>query len=182
MIPLIILDRDGVINYDSPNYIKSRDEWQPIPGSLEAIVKLNKAGFKVAVATNQSGIGRGFYTFSTLLQIHQKMHEALAALGGHIDMISICPHHPDENCTCRKPKPGLIYKIAEHFNLDLSQAKILAIGDSLCDLKAAKMAGCQPILVLTGNGQSTLNGLTADLKDTQVYEDLAHAVNAICGM
>jgi D-glycero-D-manno-heptose 1,7-bisphosphate phosphatase len=179
MTSLIILDRDGVINFDSPDYIKSPEEWQPIPGSLEAIAKLNKAGFTVAVATNQSGVGRGFYTLATLELIHQKMHAALATLNGHIDMISSCMHHPDDHCECRKPKPGLMYEIARHFNIDLHQTQVLAIGDSLRDLTAAKTVGCQPILVLTGNGQKTLSALPADLAKILIYNDLAHAVNAI---
>jgi len=182
MTALIILDRDGVINVDSPDYIKSPEEWHPIPGSLEAIAKLNQAGFKVAVATNQSGLGRGYYTLSILEQIHQKMHVALAALGGHIDMITFCPHNPEDNCDCRKPKPGLIHQIASHFNIDLRNAKVFAIGDSLRDLEAAKTAGCEPVLVLTGNGQKTLNNMPASFSNTPVYEDLAQAVNAITSL
>ena len=179
MNSLIILDRDGVINFDSPDYIKSPEEWQPIPGSLEAIAKLNRLGFKVAVATNQSGVGRGYYSFSTLEEIHQKMHQALAACKGHLDLIAFCPHQPEDNCDCRKPKPGLIHNIAKHFNIILPDLRVFAIGDSLRDLEAAKAAGCQPILVLTGNGEKTLNKLPPSLSQTPVYKNLAEAVNAL---
>lgn len=179
MIPLIILDRDGVINQDSPHFIKTPEEWIPIPGSLEAITQLNRAGFKVAIATNQSGIGRGLYSLKTLDEIHQKMQDTLATLGGHIDLICFCPHHPEKECECRKPKAGLMFQIAEHFNIHLSQNNTFAIGDSLRDLQASNAAGCHSILVLTGNGKHTLNSLPAELKDTPIYPDLAHAVEAL---
>ncbi len=142
---LIILDRDGVINYDSPDYIKSPNEWIPIPRSLEAIAKLNKAGFRVAVATNQSGIGRGYYTEETLTAIHQKMQDLLAKKKGHIDAIFYCPHLPTDNCECRKPKPGLLHKIAEHFQCSLE--KIPFIGDSKCDVEAAIAVNAAPIYI-----------------------------------
>lgn len=179
MTKLIILDRDGVINNDSPDFIKSPEEWIPIPGSLEAIAKLNQAGYQVVIATNQSGLARGLFDLNTLQRIHQKMHEHLAILNAHIEAIFFCPHGPDDHCECRKPKPGLLYQIAERFNIDLKNedlssatAKIPAIGDSLRDLQAAKVAHCKPILVLTGNGQKTLNTLPENLKDIEIYNNL----------
>lgn len=142
---LIILDRDGVINYDSIHYIKSPNEWHPIPGSLEAIVKLNKAGFRIAVATNQSGIARGYYTEETLHAIHKKMQKLLAEKGGKIDVIFYCPHHPSEKCECRKPQPGLLKKIGQHFQCSLEN--IPFIGDSACDVEAAMAAKATPIFI-----------------------------------
>lgn len=150
----IILDRDGVINYESNAYIKSPEEWQPIPGSLEAIALLNQAGYTIAVATNQSGVGRGYYTKAILNEIHDKMRACLKALGGAIDSVFYCPHRPDAGCLCRKPAIGLFEQIAAFYQLDLTG--VLAIGDSLRDIQAAQKIGCKPILVLTGNGQQTL--------------------------
>lgn len=173
-VKLIILDRDGVINFDSDNYIKSPSEWIPIPGSLEAIAKLNNAGYKVAIASNQSGVARGLYDLKTLAAIHQKMQTSLAAVGGTIDAIFFCPHHPDDRCTCRKPKTGLFQQIARHFQLLL--VDVPAVGDSLRDLEAAQAVGCQPLLVLTGNGQETLK----KIKNTvPVFDNLAMAVNRL---
>lgn len=179
MKPLVILDRDGVINRESPDFIKSPEEWHPIPGSLEAIARLNQAGYAVAVATNQSGVGRGLFDEAMLTRIHQKMQDHLAKLGGHIDFLLFCPHHPDAHCECRKPKPQLIRDIAAHFEIDLSQTSVPAIGDSLRDLMAAKTAGCEPILVLTGNGQRTREKLPHDLQEIAIYADLAAAVDAL---
>lgn len=176
---LVILDRDGVINADSKDFIKSPEEWHPIPGSLEAIVKLNQAGYWVTVATNQSGIGRGLFDLAMLNRIHQKMSDHLATLGGHIDLLVFCPHHPDAHCECRKPKSKLMYDIAAHFKIDLKQTATFAIGDSLRDLIAANTAGCEPILVLTGNGQRTSEKLPDDLKKIAIYSDLATAVDTL---
>lgn len=139
---LVILDRDGVINYDSIHYIRSPEDWRPILGSLEAIARLKKAGFRVAVATNQSGIGRGYYTEATLAAIHQKMQEALSMFGVQIDVIFYCPHLPSEECACRKPKPGLLQKIAAHFQCGLTQ--IPFIGDNASDVEAAIAATAAP--------------------------------------
>lgn len=182
MKPLVILDRDGVINVESPDFIKTPEEWRPIPGSLEAIVKLNQAGYWVAIASNQSGVGRGLFDLAMLERIHEKMRVELAKLGGHIDLILFCPHHPDVNCECRKPKPRLINDIAAHFKIDLKHnphAPVPAIGDSLRDLEAAKAAHCEPILVLTGNGQQTRKNLPADLKNIPIYQDLAEAIDKL---
>jgi D-glycero-D-manno-heptose 1,7-bisphosphate phosphatase len=149
----IILDRDGVINYDSDDYIKSPEEWLPIPGSLDAIAQLNRAGYRVLIATNQSGIARGYYDLETLRLIHEKFLNELASVGGHIDEIFFCPHHPDDACLCRKPKPGMLKMIETKYAVDLSHT--FFIGDSGADVQAARAAGCAPILVLTGKGEQT---------------------------
>ena len=173
---LAILDRDGVINQDSADFIKSPEEWRPLPGSLEAIARLNHAGFQVVLATNQSGIGRGLFEVSTLNAIHDRMHRALGQIGGRIDAIFYCPHAQDANCECRKPKAGLLQEIARRFNVELKGVPV--IGDSLRDLQAAEAVGAVPILVLTGKGAKTqeAGGLPAG---TQIYSDLAAAARAI---
>jgi D-glycero-D-manno-heptose 1,7-bisphosphate phosphatase len=171
MFKLIALDRDGVINEDSSSYIKSPSEWQAIPGSLEAIAKLKSYGFKVAVATNQSGVARGYFTQETLDSIHEKMTTQLAAAGGSIDAIFVCPHGPQDNCDCRKPKPGLLLQAARQFNVDPKE--ILFIGDSMRDILAAEACGAKAILVKTGKGEETQKAGT----DVPVYADLAEAVD-----
>jgi len=173
---LVILDRDGVINADSDQYIKSPEEWTPIPGSLEAIARLTQAGFRVVVATNQSGLGRGLFDMATLNAMHNKMHKAVNQLGGRIDAVFFCPHAQDAGCSCRKPQPGMLLEIAERFNLAL--AGVPAIGDSLRDLQAASAAGARPILVLTGKGRQTVKagGLP---EGTEIHEDLAAAAMAL---
>lgn len=173
---LVILDRDGVINHDSASYIKSPEEWKPIPGSLEAIARLNQAGYHVVVATNQSGVGRGLFEMATLNAIHDKMHRALGQVGGRVDAIFFCPHAQDAGCNCRKPKPGLLEEIARRFNVTLEG--VPSIGDSLRDLEASAAVGAQPILVLTGKGGTTRDEgkLPAG---TRVFADLAAAVKAI---
>jgi D-glycero-D-manno-heptose 1,7-bisphosphate phosphatase len=173
---LIILDRDGVINFDSDQFIKSPEEWKPIPGSLEAIARLNQAGYRVAVATNQSGIGRGLFDMPTLNAIHDKMHKSLAQVGGRVDAIFFCPHTNDANCECRKPKSGMIEEIAARFGVSLKG--VPAVGDSLRDLEAAGRLGAQPYLVLTGKGTKTQakGGLPAG---TLIYPDLASVVSSL---
>ena len=150
---LIILDRDGVINYDSEQFIKSPDEWRPIPGSLEAIALLNRWGWRVVVASNQSAVGRGLIDMDTLNAIHDKMTKSLAQVGGRLDAIFFCPHPADSTCNCRKPKPGLFIDIRERYNIDLTDVPM--VGDSLRDLQAAKAVGGLPCLVLTGKGAKT---------------------------
>jgi len=173
---LIILDRDGVINRDSDEYIKSPDEWQALPGSLAAIAKLNQAGWTVAVASNQSGLARGYFDMSTLAAIHQKLRKELAQLGGAIDAFFVCPHGPDDNCLCRKPQPGLFHDIARRY--DTSLENVPAVGDSLRDLQASYTAGCTPWVVETGNGVKTL--AKGDLPTgTRRAIDLADAVEQI---
>ena len=173
---LVILDRDGVINQESDAFIKSPDEWHPISGSLEAIARLNHAGFQVVLATNQSGVGRGLFEVATLNAIHDRMQRALGQMGGRIDAIFFCPHAEEANCNCRKPRAGLFEEIARRFSVDLEG--VPAVGDSLRDLQAAAAVGAQPILVLTGKGEATqkVGGLP---EATRVYPDLATAVRAI---
>ena len=175
---LIILDRDGVINKDSDAYIKSPEEFIPLPGSLEAIARLKQAGYTIAVATNQSGIARGYYDETTLAAMHDKLGHLLDEKGGGIDYIAYCPHGPDDNCTCRKPLPGLLYEIRDHFKVDLTDVPM--IGDSLRDIQAARTVGGYPILVKTGKGERTLATTESDaLNDVPVYPNLAAAVEAI---
>jgi D-glycero-D-manno-heptose 1,7-bisphosphate phosphatase len=172
---LVILDRDGVINKDSDEYIKSPEEWEALPESLNAIARLNQAGYRVVIASNQSGLARGFFTLDTLNQIHNKMLKQLAEIGGNIEAIFFCPHAETEGCQCRKPRPGLFQDIANR--LGISLAKVPAVGDSLRDLQAAIVAGAQPVLVLTGKGKRTVNDLEG-FKDVPVYEDLAAFVDS----
>jgi D-glycero-D-manno-heptose 1,7-bisphosphate phosphatase len=175
-VKLIILDRDGVVNRDSDQFIKSPDEWRAIPGSLEAIARLNHAGFRVVIATNQSGIGRGLFEMATLNAIHEKMHKALALVGGRIDALFYSPHTADALCECRKPKTGMLREIGVRFGVDL--AGVPCIGDSLRDLAAADAVGAQPILVLTGKGEQTLRHGDYP-KNTVIFPDLAFAASAL---
>jgi len=177
-LKLIILDRDGVINFDSDQFIKSPEEWKPIPGSLEAIARLNHAGYTVVVATNQSGIGRGLFEMATLTAIHEKLQKMLAQAGGRVEAFFYCPHTADLKCSCRKPEPGMLLEIADRFDADLGG--VPAIGDSLRDLVSAEKVGAKPILVLTGKGQKTLEngGLPVG---TQVFRDLSEAVQSLVG-
>jgi D-glycero-D-manno-heptose 1,7-bisphosphate phosphatase len=172
---LVILDRDGVINFDSDAYIKSPDEWKAIPGSLDAIAQLTQAGYHVAVATNQAGVGRGLFEMATLNAIHDKMHRAVGQAGGRIDAVFYCPHAREANCGCRKPKPGLYEEISKRFGMSLKG--IPCIGDSQRDLEAAAAVGGQPMLVLTGKGELTRseNKLPAG---TLVFKNLAEAVSS----
>ena len=173
---LVILDRDGVINHDSASYIKSPEEWKPIAGSLEAIALLNQAGYRVLVATNQSGIGRGLFDMATLNAIHDKMHRALSLVGGRVDGIFYCPHAQDAGCACRKPRPGLLDEIAKRFGVSLDGVPF--IGDSLRDLQAGAAVGAQPVLVLTGKGKKTRKD--GDLPEgTVVHADLAEAARSL---
>jgi D-glycero-D-manno-heptose 1,7-bisphosphate phosphatase len=171
---LIILDRDGVINYDSDAFIKSASEWIPIPGSLEAIARLNQADYRVVVSTNQSGIARGLLDMPALNGIHQKMHAAAQAVGAHIDAVFFCPHSADDKCDCRKPRAGMLHAIAKRFNTSLKG--VPTVGDSLRDLQAGFVAGCEPYLVLTGKGEKTRDkgGLPPG---TLVYPNLASVVD-----
>ncbi|MDR0380216.1 MAG: D-glycero-beta-D-manno-heptose 1,7-bisphosphate 7-phosphatase [Candidatus Accumulibacter sp.] len=173
---LVILDRDGVINFDSNHFIKSPAEWKPIPGSLEAIARLTQAGYRVVVASNQSGIDRGLFDMDTLNAIHARMHQAVNAVGGRIDAIFYCPHAADSNCKCRKPKPGMFERIAACFNVDL--ADTYAVGDALRDAQAAVAAGARPVLVLSGHGEKTREN--GDLpEETLIFDDLAAVVEHI---
>jgi D-glycero-D-manno-heptose 1,7-bisphosphate phosphatase len=175
-MPLIILDRDGVINEDSDDYIKTADEYIPIPGSLEAITRLKQAGYTVAVASNQSGIARGLFDWLALEAMHIKLMRLLNLTGGSIDGFFICPHHPDEDCACRKPKTGLLEQISEMFHTSLKGVPF--IGDSLKDIQVARAVGARPILVKTGKGRRTL-AKGEGLEGVPVYENLSEAVDAL---
>ncbi len=166
---LIILDRDGVINYDSDHYIKTVDEWIPLPGSMAALAKLTQAGYKIAIATNQSGIGRGYFTVATLDAMHRKMLNLASQIGAKIDVIAYCPHGPDDQCDCRKPLPGLIHQIEQALNM--SAEGCYMVGDSLRDLQAGSAAGLVPALVLTGKGERTL-AKKEGLAGVAVFADL----------
>jgi D-glycero-D-manno-heptose 1,7-bisphosphate phosphatase len=163
---LVTLDRDGTINHDSDEHIKSPAEWRPLEGSLEAIARLTQAGFRIVIATNQSGIARGFFDTATLIAIHDTMNRAVAQAGGRIDAVFFCPHAQDSNCDCRKPRPGMLIEIGRRFNVSLQD--VYMVGDQPRDLGAA----ARPVLVLTGKGQRTL----AEGKlppGTQVFDNLA---------
>ncbi|MDO4878855.1 MAG: D-glycero-beta-D-manno-heptose 1,7-bisphosphate 7-phosphatase [Neisseria sp.] len=161
---LIILDRDGVINQDRDDYVKSADEWQPLEGSMDAIAFLAQAGYTIAVATNQSGIGRGLYTMQELTEMHAKMHKLVQQAGGQIDGIWFCPHTDKDGCNCRKPKSGMVEDILDRFN-SMGET-VYMVGDSLRDLQAAEAAGCRPVLVLTGKGGKTLSLPEGSLPET----------------
>ena len=167
---LVILDRDGTINHDSEHYIKPLDEWRPLKGSLEAIARLTQAGYRIVVATNQSGIARGLFSTRALFDIHDALQRAAAQAGGRIDAFFFCPHAADAGCQCRKPQPGMLLEVARRFNVALKDTYM--VGDALRDVQAAAAAGARPVLVLTGKGQKTQ--AESDLPPgTQVFPDLA---------
>ena len=168
---LVVLDRDGVINQDSDDFIKSAEEWIPIPGSLEAIARLNQAGWRVVVTTNQSGLARGLFDLDDLNRMHARMHQQLAAQGGVIDAVLFCPHGPDDGCRCRKPLPGMLETLAERLGHSLEGVPV--VGDSLRDLEAAQAVGARPCLVRTGKGERTL-AAGEGLSGVDLFEDLAH--------
>lgn len=174
---LVILDRDGVINRDSSDFVKSVDEWIPLPGSIPAIADLCRAGYTVTVASNQSGLARGLLDRNALRAMHRKLRRLVNADGGHVDRIVVCPHGPDDGCDCRKPKPGLLRRIARYYGVELTGVPV--IGDSLRDLQAATAAGARAILVRTGNGLKTEASLSGELSATEVYDDLAAATAAL---
>lgn len=172
---LIILDRDGVINRDSDAFVKSPNEWIALPGSMAAIARLSQAGYTVTIATNQSGLARGLFDTNTLNAIHTKLHDEVAQAGGIVDSIFLCPHGPEDGCSCRKPLPGMFHDIARRY--DTSLAGVSAVGDSLRDLQAASAAGCNPWLVLTGNGAKTQQGELPP--GTKVAADLSAVVDIL---
>lgn len=175
---LVLLDRDGVINEDSDHYIRSAAEWRPIPGSVDAIARLSKAGYSVAVVTNQSGLARGYFDQRALDAMHDKLRALVRARGGEIAGIFICPHLPDANCDCRKPRPGLIDQAVAALGLSAQAAPL--VGDSLRDLQAAQTRGCAPVLVKTGKGARTLSELSQhpSLSEVPVFVNLAAFVTA----
>lgn len=175
---LIILDRDGVINHDSNAYIKSAEEWQPIQGSIEAIAQLSKAGYIVTVATNQSGLARGYFDEYALAGMHEKLYKLVEEAGGKVDGIFLCPHSPDEGCDCRKPATGMLEQIEREFNLPLEDCWF--VGDSGKDLLCGLARDCQPVLVLTGKGVETEHGLSDELRaKTKIFPDLRSAVDSL---
>jgi len=173
---LVILERDGVINEASPGHIRSPEAWIPIPGSLDAIARLNRAGFRAVVATNQPGLSRRLFNIVTLNRIHETMHRQLAEVGGHVEAIFICPCAPRDNCACFKPNPGMLLDVAARLRLPLDS--VYHVGDNIGDVEAARAAGARPILVKTGHGQRTVEGNT-DLEDVAVYDNLAAAADAL---
>jgi len=175
-VRLLILDRDGVINEESDEFIRSPAQWRALPGSLEAIARASRAGCRVVVASNQSGLARGIYTIDALNQIHEKMLRELAAIGGSIDAMFFCPHASDEDCDCRKPKAGLLEDIARRLRVSLENVPMVA--DRLTDIQAAKTVGAKPYLVLTGRGRKTLHEAQG-LQNVPVYADLHAVVDAL---
>lgn len=180
-LKLVILDRDGTINADRDDYVKSPEEWRPLPGALEGIARLNHDGWHVVVATNQSGLGRGLFDMAALNAMHLKMNHALTQAGGRLDAIFFCPHAPDENCHCRKPLPGLFEQIGDRYGVDLKG--VPAIGDSLRDLQAAAAVGCETHLVRSGKCEGLDDAQVADLlaqvPGTRLHADLAAAAEFI---
>jgi D-glycero-D-manno-heptose 1,7-bisphosphate phosphatase len=172
---LVILGRDGILNVFRTDHVKGPEEWEPIPGALEAVARLNHAGWHVVVATNQSGIGRGLIEMAALNEMHQKMNKLLAKLGGRIDAVFFCPHSPDAGCDCRKPLPGLFRQIGERYGVSMKNAP--AVGDSLRDLQASVAAGCEPHLVRTGKSarldEAALDKILQTVPGTRVHDDLA---------
>jgi D-glycero-D-manno-heptose 1,7-bisphosphate phosphatase len=173
---LVILDRDGVINYDSDAFIKSPEEWKPIPGSIEAIARLYRNGYQVVVATNQSGVARGLFDLNMLSKIHGRMNDAIRAEGGVLEGIFFCPHGPDDGCRCRKPLPGLFEQIADRLKVNLQN--VFAVGDAERDVEAARAAGARPVLVRTGKGENTLKKNKAT-QGVLVCDDLAVFADAL---
>ena len=171
---LVILDRDGTLNFDRDDYVTSADEWQPIPGALEAVARLTQAGWHAVVATNQSGLGRGLFDMAALNSMHQKLNQRMTQAGGRIDAIFFCPHTPGDDCACRKPLPGLMLQIGERYAVDLKQVPM--VGDSLRDLQAGIAAGCEPHLVLSGKSaeldEAQRAALLAQAPGTTVHADL----------
>ena len=174
-MPIIILDRDGVINHDSDDYIKNAGEWNAIEGSLQAIKRLHDAGYDICVATNQSGLGRGLFDIETLTIIHQKMLDAVAEVGGQIEMIAYCPHHPDARCSCRKPNTGLLAAINEQFPLDPDTTWM--VGDTAKDILCAHRMGIRGALVLTGKGEAEIKIGVVSRETTPIFENLSGFVD-----
>lgn len=174
---LIVLDRDGVINHDSENYIKSVDEWIALPGALDAIARLSRGGWTVAVATNQSGLARGYYSVPTLEAMHQTLRDEIQKRGGHMGLITYCPHGPDDGCRCRKPKAGLLEQIADYYQVSLQG--VWFVGDSLRDLEAAVAVQAQPVLVCTGNGEQARSKALPE--NTKIFADISAVADHLLG-
>ena len=169
---LVILDRDGVINEDSDHYIRSPEQWHPVAGSIEAIARLSRAGYRIAVATNQSGLGRGYFSLATLEAIHARLEAQVTRAGGQLSCICFCPHTPADLCDCRKPRPGLVHQIEKKLGCPAAGAWL--VGDSLCDMQLALRCGCKPALVRTGKGERTLASGDLDRGAVSVFDNLSH--------
>ncbi len=177
---VVVLDRDGVVNRDSEAFIKSAEEWLPLPGSIEAIADLSRAGYLITLATNQSGLARGLFDIAALDSIHERLRKQVESEGGHVDGIFFCPHGPGKKCACRKPATGLLEQIEAEFGRSLRNCWF--IGDSLRDLQAARSHGCRPVLVRTGNGLTTESVLASNgLAEIDVFDDLRHAADVLLG-
>ncbi len=176
---LIVLDRDGVINAESADYVRDADEWHPLPGSLEAIARLHAAGYRIVVVTNQAGIGRGIMSEDAVLRVHERMLEEVKRAGGAIASIQYCPHSPDQGCDCRKPEPGMLRNVEREFGCSLRDVPF--VGDKSSDIGAARAVGARPVLVLTGYGKGTLAKLreAGEFDDVAVYPDLATFVSEL---
>lgn len=172
-----MLDRDGVINRESADFVKSAAEWQAIEGSIKAIAALSNGGFRVAVASNQSGLARGLFDYGALYAMHEKMRDLVAAAGGRIDHIVICPHGPDDGCECRKPRPGLLLQVGKYFGVEMNGVPF--VGDSVRDLESALAAGARPILVRSGNGRMAEKSLPPALRSVEIYDDLQAVAAAL---
>lgn len=176
---MLILERDGVINEEPEEFVASPADWQPIPGSVEAIARANSAGYHVVIASNQPGLAQGRFDIDTLNAIHQRMFTELSVAGGHVDAVFFCPHAPQDKCQCRKPQPGMLLEIGTRFHADLQDVQV--IGNSLGDIQAARAAGAQPVLVRTGKWQQTMQH-KQELVGVSVYENLAAAVDALLSL
>ncbi|PJA31293.1 MAG: D-glycero-beta-D-manno-heptose-1,7-bisphosphate 7-phosphatase [Zetaproteobacteria bacterium CG_4_9_14_3_um_filter_53_7] len=183
MLKAVLLDRDGVINFDSPDYILAPDQWHPIPGSLAAIARLHAAGIAVAIVSNQSGLGRGMMDQQTFNAIHGKMMLAIEQAGGFISHVAYCPHGPDDHCDCRKPRPGMVFDSLAALGLSDQPEQVLFIGDSIRDVQAAHAAGVPAMLVQSGYGDADniLQKARFLQSDIEFYADLAEAVAMILG-
>ncbi len=175
VVKLVILGRDGILNDFRDDHVKAPDEWFPIPGALEAVARLNHAGWHTVVATNQSGIGRGMIDMAAVNAVHAHMYKSLMAVGGRVDAVFFCPHTPEDNCDCRKPKPGLMHDIAKRYGIELTHVPMVA--DTLRDLQAAAAAGCEPHLVLSGRaaglGPDEVQGILDQVPGSRVHDNLA---------
>jgi len=176
---LVILGRDGILNVYRDDHVKAPEEWQPLPGALEAVARLNHAGWHTVLATNQSGIGRGMIDMASVNAVHLHMMQRLAAVGGRLDGVFFCPHTPEENCDCRKPKPGLMRQIGQRYGIDLRTVPMVC--DTLRDLQAAQAAGCEPHLVRSGRAadldDAQQAGIVAQVPGAEVHADLGGFVD-----
>jgi len=176
-LKLVVIDRDGTLNREPEDYLRGPDDWEPLPGALEAVARLNEAGWRVVIASNQSGLGRGLFDVATLNAVHARMHKAVAQAGGRIEAVFFCPHAPEDECDCRKPAPGLFLQIAERYGI--APVQLVAVGDSVRDARAGVAAGCDTHLVRTGQ---SVGGRPADLPPgVSTHADLLAFADALIG-